>query len=336
MDTKFLEEMLSTMSVSGHEEELQDKVVEHVKDFAEEIIRDATGNVISVINPESDKKILLSGHIDEIGIIISNITSDGFIHVIKAGGIRPVLYLGTHVTIKNKNGIVNGVVVTNGDLTSNAKVKDSDLIIDIGASSKEEALKYVSIGDSVCASTTYHYLIGDRMAARAMDDRIGAFIVTEVLRKAKERDCKTGVYALTAAGEETTCRGAYWGSQRVKPDEAFAIDVTFATDYPGTNPNTSGDIKIGGGPAICHSSIVSKKMNNRLFELADKLNIKTQEEVSPAYTYTDADKIHFSNDGVPVALVSIPLRYMHSSIELLSLKDVEQIIDLLVEYVCTY
>ena len=334
MNTKFLEEMLETMSVSGYEEELQAKVSAYTQDVADEIITDETGNVISVINPKAEKRILLSGHIDEIGMVISNIQNDGFLRVVKAGGIRPVLYLGSHVNIKHEDKIISGVVVTNSDLVDKAKIKDSDLIIDIGVNSKEEALKYVSVGDSVCAATDYKYLVNDRLAARALDDRIGAFIVLEVLREAKKRGCKNGIYALTAVGEETTCRGAYWGSQTVKPHEAFAIDVTYATDYPGSNPNASGDIKIGGGPAICHSSIVSKRMNKKLISLAKDLDIKLQEEVSPAYTYTDADKIHFSNDGVATALVSIPLRYMHSSVEVLSLKDVQEIIDLLTEYVC--
>lgn len=336
MDTKFLEEMIQTMSVSGYEEELQAKVIKHVEPFADKILRDATGNVISVINPGSANKIMLSGHIDEIGLVIVNITSDGYLKVVKAGGIRPVLYLGTHVQIKTKNGIVAGVVVTNSSLTSNANVKDTDLFIDIGATSKEDALKYVQVGDSVCAATDFRYLINNRMAARAMDDRIGAFIILEVLRRAKERGCTNGVYASTSVGEETTMRGAWWASQKIKPSVGIAVDVTFAVDHPGGDPNFGGDIKLDGGPSLCHSSIVSKVINNRLDELAVKLKMPIQHEVSTAYTHTDADKIHFSNDGVPVALVSIPLRYMHSSIEVLSLTDVENIIELLVEYVCTY
>ncbi len=331
MNIKFLENMLETCSVSGHEEELQRKVIDYMSDF--DILTDATGNVISILNPESDVKVLLCGHIDEIGFLVKSIDSSGMIHVINAGGVRAGQYLGTHVQIKTSSGMVNGVVVTNSGLLKNKDLSCEDLIIDIGASNKEEA-SIVSVGDPICASTGVKYLLGDKMAARAMDDRIGAFIVLEALKKAKERGCKIGAYAATTVGEETTMRGAYWASQKVKPTCAIAVDVTFTNDYPGAY--SSGDVSLGKGGVLCHSSIVNKKLNNMLKECAERLNLPLQYEISAGRTGTDADNIHFTNDGVPVALVSIPLRYMHSSIETLSLKDVQEIIDLLCEFLCTF
>lgn len=332
MNIQFLESMLETCSVSGHEEELQRKVIDYMKDDFD-ILSDATGNVISVLNPESDVKVLLCGHIDEIGFLVKSIDSNGMIHVINAGGVRAGQYLGTHVQIKTASGMINGVVVTNSGLLKNKDLSCEDLIIDIGASSKEEA-SVVCVGDPICASTTYKYLLGDKMAARAMDDRIGAFIVLEALKKAKEKGCSIGVYAATTVGEETSMRGAYWASQKVKPTCAIAVDVTFTNDYPGAY--SSGDVSLGKGAVLCHSSIVNKKMNELLKECAQKLNLSLQYEIAAGRTGTDADNIHFTNDGVPVALVSIPLRYMHSSIETLSLKDVEEIIDLLAEFLCTF
>ncbi len=336
MNRDYLETILKTMSVSGHEEELQKKVICHMKEYADEIVTDVTGNVISVLNPESDSKVLLCGHIDEIGFIVTNIQPDGSLKVTNAGGVRAVLYLGSQVQIKTKTGIINGVVITNSSLTKRNDLGCSDLTIDIGASNKEEALAVVSIGDPVCAKTDVLPLMNDRLAARAMDDRIGAFIVTEALIRAKEKGCTAGVYSATTVGEETTMRGAHWSAAKVKPNCAIAVDVTYTSDYEGVDANSTGEICLGKGPVLCHSSIVSKKMNHLLEECALDLNIPLQYEIAPGRTGTDADKVHFANDGIPTALVSIPLRYMHSSIETLDMKDVEQIIELLSEFVCRY
>ncbi|MBP3400108.1 MAG: M20/M25/M40 family metallo-hydrolase [Erysipelotrichaceae bacterium] len=334
MNKEFLYEMLKTCSVSGHEEELQKKVIHHMNETADDILSDYTGNVISVLNPLSETKVLLCGHIDEIGMIITSVQSDGSLKVTNTGGVRAVLYLGTQVQIKTKTGFVNGVVITNSSLIKRNDLSCTDLTIDIGASSKEEALKMVSVGDPVCAKTDVLELMNDRVAARAMDDRIGAFIVIETLIKAKKKGCQTGVYAATTTGEETSMRGAYWAASKVKPTCAIAVDVTFTSDYDGVNGTSTGEVELGKGPVLCLSSIVSKKMNALLEACAKDLNIPLQYEIAPGRTGTDADKIHFTNEGVPTALVSIPLRYMHSSVETLDLKDVEQIIDLLAEFVC--
>lgn len=334
MNKDFLYEMLKTPSVSGYEEALQRKVIHYMEDVCDEIRTDATGNVVSILNPDAKMKVLLCGHIDEIGFVITNIHSDGMIKVAKAGGVRAVLYLGTHVQIMNEKGIVNGVVVTNASLCKNPNVTDQDLIIDIGAASREEALKYVSVGDSVCAATDVKELVHDRVAARAMDDRIGAFIVLEALRKAKELGCKCGVYSATTVGEETSMRGAYFASQMVKPDCAVIVDVTYASDYPGVDGDATGEILLDCGAVLCHSSLNNKKMNHKLVECANKLGYEVQWEVAPGRAGTDGDRVHFTNDGVPIALVSIPLRYMHSSIETLSMKDVKEIIDLLAQFLC--
>ena len=250
MNREYLETVLKTMSVSGHEEELQKKVISHMRSHADDIMSDVTGNVISVLNPDCELKVLLCGHIDEIGFIVTSIQSDGSLKVTNAGGVRAVLYLGTQVQIKTKKGIINGVVITNSSLTKRNDLTCTDLTIDIGASSKEEAAEIVSIGDPICAKTDVLPLMNDRLAARAMDDRIGAFIVTEALIRAKEKGCKTGIYAATTVGEETTLRGAYWSAAKVKPDCAIAVDVTYTSDYDGVNANSTGEICLGNGPVL--------------------------------------------------------------------------------------
>lgn len=336
MNQAFLEELLETCSVSGYEEDLQKKVIENMRTYADEISSDATGNVIISTNPASPIKLMLCAHADEIGMIVTKIQNDGSLKVTNAGGVRAAQYLGTHVQIKTASGKVAGVVVTNGTLIKQGNLSCEDLTIDIGASSKEEAMQMVQVGDCVCASSTYQYLLNDRMAARAFDDRIGVYIIMEALKRAKERGCCHGVYAVSAAGEETTKRGAYWASQKIKPQCAIVVDVTYTYDYDGVASNSMGEAQLGKGPVLCHSSIVSKKLNALLIECAKKRNIPLQWEICAGLTHTDADKIHFSNDGVATALVSVPLRYMHSSIETLSLSDVENIIELLTEFVCSY
>ena len=336
MNKDFLEELLTTCSVSGYEEELQKKVIQNMKPYAEKINTDATGNVIVSVNNDSPIKIMLSAHADEIGMIVTKIQGDGSLKVTKAGGVRAAQYLGTHVQIQTKNGIVPAVVVTNGTLVNQKDLTCEDLTIDIGASSKEEAMQKVQVGDCVCAATTYQYLMNDRMVARAFDDRIGVYIIMEALKRAKERGCNNGVYAASTTGEETTKRGAYWASQKIKPTCALVVDVTYTYDYDGVYSSSMGEAKLGLGPVLCHSSIVSKKMNDLLVECANRKNIPLQWEICAGLTHTDADKIHFSNDGVATALISIPLRYMHSSIEMLSLSDVENIIELITEFLCSY
>lgn len=324
--------MIQTASPSGAEFELQKKIMSYMQDTVDQFETDATGNVISVLNQEHDFKVLLAGHVDEIGMMITMITSDGLAKVTNVGGIRPALYLGQKVRILTKNGMINGVVGYNNDLLKNKSLETKDLFIDLGATSKEEALAVVAPGDYVVADTDYVELLNNGLAGRALDNRLGAFIVIEALRRAKVLNTQVGVYSATTVGEETTMRGAVWAAKKVKPNLALIVDVTFATDYPGTNAEVSGEIKLGGGPVLCHGSIINNKLNEELIHLAHDLNIPIQFEMAPGRTGTDGDRIHFQNDGIPLALISIPLRYMHSGSEVCHLNDVEQIIELIAQF----
>lgn len=334
MNKEFLFEMLKTGSVSGNEVPLQKKCMEFMKDTAEKVMTDETGDVTHVINPDSPIKIMLSGHIDEIGLMITHVLDNGMLKVASVGGIRTAMYLGHKVRIYTKKGIVYGAVLCNSSLMKNKELKASDLSIDIGASTKEEALAVVELGDTITIDEDVRELLNERITARAMDNRIGAFIVLEALRRAKEKGCKVGLYSTTSCGEETTMRGAYWASSRIEPTCAIAVDVTFATDYQGTDPAETGDVRIGKGPVLCNSTICSKTMNRILREAAAALDMNVQTEAAVGRTGTDADKIHFSNKGVPTALVSIPLRYMHCHDEVGSLNDIHDCIELLAEFAC--
>ena len=331
MNKEFLYEMLDTMSVSGHEIGLQKKVIKEMTPYAHEIRTDYTGNVVCVLNPEADFKVLLAGHIDEIGLVVTHICGDGLLKVAKAGGIRPGVYPGHQVMIGQKG--IPGVVILNDAMKGD--IKDKDLYIDIGAKDAADARKYVEEGDPVHLNTYHLELQNDYLCARAIDDRGGAFIVLEALKKAKQMGCKIGVYAATTVGEETTMRGAYWAASKVKPDVAIAVDVTYAQDYPGTDPAESGDVKLGAGPVICNSSIANRKVNELLKKCARENEIPYQIESFLGRTGTDADKMHVSCEGVVTALLSLPLRYMHSPSEVCHMSDVQNAIDLLANFLCT-
>lgn len=333
INKEWLLTMLKTPSVSGNEYALQRKVKAYMDTYAETEC-DPCGNVYGRIHPEADVQILLSGHIDEIGLMISDVTSDGFLKVIKMGGIMPQQYLGQKVCIDHGGEVVYGAVGNSRSLHGK-EVKCEDLWIDIGCTSKEEALRYVSIGDRVTFDTDVRMLKNDCITARAMDDRIGAFVVMEALRKAKEQGCQIGVIASSTVGEETNMRGAYAAAAKHHPTAAIAVDVTYTYDYPLT-PSGMGDVHIQGGPVLCHSPLVNPRLNEQLVESAKRLGMQIQWEVAGGYTGTDADKMFYTDAGIPVALVSIPLRYMHSPDEVGSLRDIEACIDLLTECLVHY
>ncbi len=333
MNKEFLYTLLDNMSVSGHEIDLQKKVIAEMKPHCDEIRTDYTGNVISILNPEADFKVMLCGHIDEIGLIITQIQENGLLKVAKAGGIFARVYPGHQVVIYGSYQKVIGVVINNKEMEK-AELKDGDLIIDIGAKDAEDARKYVQEGDPVHLHTYHEELLNGYLAARAVDDRGCAFIILEALKRAKEKGCNIGVYAATTVGEETTMRGAHWAASRVKPSIAIAVDVTYAQDYPGANPAESGDVKLGKGPVICNGSMANKKVNELLKACAKENNIPYQVESFVGRTGTDADKIHFAGEGYVTALLSLPLRYMHSPSEVCHMDDIENAIELLSEFLC--
>lgn len=321
------------MSVSGHEIPLQKKVIAEMTPYCDEIRTDYTGNVVCVLNPDAPFKVMLAAHIDEIGLIVTHIQDDGLLRVSRSGGIHASSYPGHQVVVHGYAGTVYGTVVYSKD-TEKAELKAGDLYIDIGAKDAADARKYVQEGDPVHANSYHQEMLNGYLSARAVDDRGCAYIILEALKRAKERGCRIGVYAATTVGEETTGRGAYWAGTNAAPNVAIVTDVTFASDYPGTDPKESGDVKLGKGPVICNSSIASKKVNDLLKAIAREKGIPYQVESYMGSTYTDADKLHLTGTGVVTALVSLPLRYMHSPSEVCCLDDIENSIELLAEFLC--
>lgn len=334
MDKQFFYEMLKTDSVSGDEIKLQKKVLKHYQPIADQQLTDETGNVINVVNPDSPIKVLMSGHIDEIGLVVTGYTNDGFLKVVNAGGIYVSSYLGHQVIVHTKQKEIYGVVVCTRSLAKKSDVTVGDLAIDIGASNQKQASELVHIGDTITFDSHIREMLDGKISARAIDDRGGAFIILEAMKKAKEKGSKIGIYASTSVGEETSMRGAYFAAARVKPTMGIIVDVTYSSDYPGVNDYDSGHVELGKGPVLCCSSIVNKKINEKLKAIACELKIPYQIETFVGRTGTDADKIHFADRGIPVALVSLPLRYMHTPSETCHEEDIQNSIDLIAEFLC--
>ncbi|GAA0500248.1 M42 family metallopeptidase [Salinibacillus aidingensis] len=331
----FLMDLLKTPSPSSMEMEIQKKWMNYIRPYADEIKTDHAGNVIGVLNPDAKFKVLLAGHSDEIGFVITRIEDNGFLRISKMGGISPKIAVGMKVHILGENQTLTGVIGANAEHHGGVKEKleFEDLYIDCGAKSKDEIAKSVQIGDLAIYKREPEVLMDRYITGRGLDNRTGAFMVAEVLRKLSEKDIQVGVYAASTVNEETNMGGAYFAAAGIKPTMAIACDVTFATDYPGVNTTKHGDIQLDKGPVLAKGAPINRKINKLLQHSAQNLNMAVQYELTPRNTGTDADKMRYTGAGVPISLVSLPLRYMHSPVETASMKDMEEEIDLIVHMI---
>ena len=331
MNKELLEVLYSAPSPSGYELDLQKNLINYLKDVDDVVITNQNYNVVHGINKDSKKKILFLSHIDEIGLVISEILPNGTCKVMSTGGIRPYMYLGQHVRVLTDNGEVHGVF---GYLPAMDKgITVDDLVLDLGVDSKEEALKLVHVGNPVVHQYKYE-LFGNKISGRALDDKIAAYIFLEALRRVKGKT-DLGIYIGLTVGEETTGRGAKAAVNDVKPDCVITADVTYATDIKYMD-HLRGDIRLGSGAVLTLGSLMNPVIKDQMVKLCDEKGIKYQYEVAPARTYTDTDSVYCYNGSTPSYLISIPLRYMHSSVEVANVSDVEEIINLVVEYILNF
>ncbi|WP_394218554.1 M20/M25/M40 family metallo-hydrolase [Halobacillus trueperi] len=331
----FLMELLNTPSPSSMEMEIQKRWIKEMRPFADEIKTDHAGNVIAVLNPDAEFKILLAGHCDEIALVINRIDDQGYLHFDKMGGINPKAAVGMKVQILGYAKELSGVIGVNAQHHGGLKGDFGldDLFIDCGAQSKEEMEQFVQIGDLAVYKREPELLMDRYIAGRGLDNRTGQFIVGEVLRRLSKESIQVGVYAASTVNEETNMGGAYFAAAGIEPTMAIACDVTFATDYPGVNKNKHGDVRLDGGPVLAKGAPINRKINKLLESTAKTLEMDVQYELTPRMTGTDADKMRLTGKGVPVSLVSLPLRYMHSPVETVSVKDIEEEISLMVEMI---
>ncbi|WP_208586386.1 M20/M25/M40 family metallo-hydrolase [Gracilibacillus suaedae] len=331
----FLQELLHTPSPSSMEMEIQKKWMKYVEPFVDEIRTDHAGNVIAVRNEDVDFHLLLAGHCDEIAFVVNRIDENGFVFVDKMGGINPKAAIGMKVEIIGEVNHVPGVIGVNAQHHGGIKgdFDVDELFIDCGAMDKSEIEADIQIGDLVVYRRQSEILKNRYVSGRGLDNRTGAFIVAEVMRRLADKDINIGVYGVSTVNEETNMGGAYFAAAGLEPDAALAIDVTFATDYPSVDKRKHGDIRLDGGPVLAKGAPINRKLNQLLEKNAKTLDIDVQYELTPRHTGTDADKMRLTGKGVPISLVSLPLRYMHSPVEMASIKDIEEEISLLVEMI---
>ena len=333
---KFLEDLCSAVGPSGYEEEAVSIWKEYVSRFAE-VRGDVHGNAIACVNPGREVKVLITGHIDEIGFMIRYVDENGFLYFSPIGGIDPNLVPGQRVKIKTANGFIKGVIgkkpihlMEREELQKCAKI--DTLFIDIGAENKESALKMVEIGD-VAVPWVEFWEVNERVVSKALDDRSGAYVVARVLEVLSERDLNVSVYGVATVQEEIGLRGAKTSAFGIDPQVGIAVDVTFATDYPGVEKKKVGEVTLGKGPVIARGPNISPIVFKRLKEVAELQEIPYQVEGIPRATGTDANSIQLTRAGVATGLVSIPLRYMHTPVEMADFRDLENCVRLIADFV---
>ena len=333
----FLKRLLDTPGPSGFETAPARLWREEASSFAE-VSADVMGNSLAAVNAAGGPVIMLAGHIDEIGVIATYIDDGGLVYIAPIGGWDTQVLVGQRIRFIGRSGDVVGVIgkkpIHLMKLDEREKVsKITDLWVDIGAATKDETLAVLSVGDAGVVDSRALDLPNNRIASRSIDNRIGAFVVLEALRRYAERPGSAKVVAVATAQEEIGLHGggALVAAARVNPQMAIAVDVTFATDHPGPEKKEVGEHKLGGGPVLTRGSVNSPVVFGLLLDTARRLNMPHSLHAAGRNTSTDADFIHLAREGVATALVSVPNRYMHSPNEMVSLDDVDATAELIAE-----
>lgn len=340
-DTRFLEDLLDAPGPSGFETRAARVWRAEAETFADEVTVDVNGNSVAVVNPDGRPRVMMAGHVDEIGLQVTHIDDDGYLYVDEIGGWDPQVLVGQRVRILGRDGDVPGVVgrkaihLIEPDERSKA-TKTKELWVDVGAADRDGAAELgLRVGDPMVLDQTMVRLAGDRIASRAIDNRIGAYVVLEALRQLGDGPPPVaGAFAVATAQEEIGYQGggARASAFSLEPQVALVVDVTFATDVPDVPKKEIGDHEVGGGPVLSRGSAAHPVVFDRLVEVAEAEGIPYTIQASPKATRTDADGIHLTRGGVPTGLVSVPNRYMHSPNELVSLADLEHTARLLAAF----
>lgn len=341
-EQEFLEELLVTPSPTGFESAGQKVWTDYVGEFADDVESDAYGSASAKLNTNFDViTVMLEAHCDEIGMIVQHITDDGYIYVNKLGGSDSTIARAKRVNIHTSEGIVTGVTGNTAIHLQDKKngggeqPKWKDIYVDIGASDKEEALKLVQVGDPITYADDFDYLSDEILSGRALDNRIGGYIIAQVLKNLSDHrdELNVNVVALNSVQEEVGGYGARMMSYRLDPDAALVTDVTHATDTPGIDHKEHGLVKLGQGPVVQHGGANHPQIVEFIEEIGKEKELSLQHEATSVRTGTDTDSIFYQKTGIPSALISLPLRYMHSPVETASMNDVHALIQLMTESV---
>jgi endoglucanase len=334
---EFLRKLLTTPSPSGYESAGQRIWCDYARQFADEVRTDSYGNAVAILNPSGNPKIMIDGHVDEIGLMVKHIDDKGYLYVQRIGGVDPALVRGKRVNIHAARGVVRGVI---GATAIHLRDKDKEakaplmheVFIDIGSPTRKAAEKRIAVGDPITFVDDFEMLDANIAVARAFDNRIGTWVAIEALRIAKEHGVKCAVYAASSVQEETGLNGAQMQVVKLAPDVAIAVDVTHATDSPGIDLKLHGEVKLGKGPTFSIGRENHPVLLERLRQVAKKKKIAYQTETFSLTGGTDAFVFWTCNGGTPSAIVSVPNRYMHSTVELLDLRDAQKTAELLAAF----
>ena len=338
----FLENYLNNAAPTGYESSGQKIWMNYLKPYVDEFITDTYGTAVGVINPDAKYKVVIEGHSDEISWYVNYITDNGLIYVIRNGGSDHQIAPSKWVNIHTKKGIVQGVFGWPAIHTrKNGKEeipKLDNIFIDVGAKDKKEVVKMgIHVGCVITYPDTFKVLNKDKFLCRAIDNRAGGFMIAQVARLISENNINLpfGLYITNSVQEEVGLRGAEMITQTLNPNLALVTDVCHDTTTPMINKKTEGHTEIGKGPVISYAPAVQNNLRERIIETAEKNKIPFQRLASSRFTGTDTDAFAYSNGGVASALISLPLRYMHTTVEMVHRKDVENVIKLIYETLLT-
>jgi putative aminopeptidase FrvX len=334
----FLEKYLNNASPTGFEAEGQKLWMEYLKPYVDTFITDTYGTAVGIINPDAPYKVVIEGHADEISWYVNYITDDGLIYVIRNGGSDHQIAPSKRVNIHTKKGIIKGVFgwpaihTRKGEKEETPKI--SNLFIDIGCETKEEVDKMgVHVGCVITYPDEFMILNDNKFVCRAIDNRMGGFMIAEVARLLHENKVKLpfGLYITNSVQEEVGLRGAEMITKTIKPNVAIVTDVCHDSTTPMIEKKIEGETKIGKGPVVTYAPAVQNNLRELILDTAEKKKIPFQRLASSRVTGTDTDAFAYSNGGVASALISLPLRYMHTTVEMVHRDDVENVIKLIYE-----
>ncbi|MFD2555761.1 M42 family metallopeptidase [Sphingobacterium tabacisoli] len=338
----FFEKYINNPSPTGFEWAGQRLWLDYLKPYVDETYIDNYGTAVGIINPKAKYKVVIEAHADEISWFVNYITKDGLIYVIRNGGSDHQIAPSKRVNIHTDKGIVKAVFGWPAIHTRSGEKEEApslkNIFLDCGCTSKEEV---EALGIHVGSVVTYEdefMVLNDRYyVGRALDNRAGGFMIAEVARLLKENKKKLpfGLYIVNSVQEEIGLRGAEMIADYIKPNVAIVTDVTHDTQTPMINKITQGDLACGKGPVVSYAPAVQINLNRLLIDVAEKNGIPFQRQASSRYTGTDTDAFAYSNGGVPSALISLPLRYMHTTVEMIHKEDVDNVIRLIYEMVLT-
>ncbi|MEJ2113819.1 MAG: M42 family metallopeptidase [Flavobacteriaceae bacterium] len=334
----FLEKYLNNAAPTGYEWDGQKIWMNYLKPYVDEFITDTYGSAVGVINPKAKYKVVIEGHADEISWYVNYISDNGLIYVIRNGGSDHQIAPSKIVNIHTKKGILKGVfgwpAIHTRSRTKEEPPKPDNITIDIGAKDKEEVEKLgVHVGCVITYPDEFHILNGDKFVCRALDNRMGGFMIAEVARLLHDNKKKLpfGLYITNSVQEEIGLRGAEMITQTIKPNVAIVTDVTHDTTTPMIDKKKEGHLEIGKGPVVAYAPAVQQKLRDLIIDTAEEKKIPFQRSALSRATGTDTDAFAYSNGGVASALISLPLRYMHTTVEMVHKDDVENVIRIIYE-----